>query len=269
MATATYTPTYVKRPTGLLNQPTQDIAVAVGGEDQKYNAATRVVAPEELASTQLNTITSQGSPLMQRAAALGRQQAASRGLLNSSIAGQAMQNAVIENASPLAQANAQAYQSAAGQNLQYLNAAGAQNAQQAFQREGANVAALNRAGEVSFEAAQDMSKLNLTHQFDLENLKTEYGLKNAQLQIAADIQKEQDAFKQGNELQQTYVQNSNALMNNYLNGWFKIQESTMTPAEKTKALNEYNATIRTWQSVLSTAYASLPEWKSEWGYTFQ
>jgi hypothetical protein len=265
---ATYTPTYITQKTGLINQPTRETAVAVGGPDQVYNPTTRQVDPNELTSTQLNQITSSGSPLMQRAAAQGRAAANNRGLINSSLAAQSAQNAVIEHAAPIAQADAGAYQTAAQQNQQFQNQAGQFNAGNAFQREGENINALNRAGEVSFEAANDLNKLNLSHQFDLENLKTEYGLKNAQLQIAADIQKEQEAYQQGNELQKAYVSNSNTLMNNYLNGWFKVQESDMTPAQKTSALNEYNATIRTWQSVLNTAYASLPAWENEWGMTF-
>lgn len=55
---------------------------------------------------QLSGILNKGGPLMQQAATTGNQQAASRGLLNSSMGIQAAQNAVIANAAPLAQADA-------------------------------------------------------------------------------------------------------------------------------------------------------------------
>lgn len=55
---------------------------------------------------QLGSILNQGGPLMQQAANVGNAQAAQRGLLNSSMGIQAAQSAVLQQAAPLAQANA-------------------------------------------------------------------------------------------------------------------------------------------------------------------
>ena len=59
-------------------------------------------------SDQLTGILNKGGALMQQAATTGNQQAASRGLLNSSMGIQAAQNAVLSNAVPIANADANA-----------------------------------------------------------------------------------------------------------------------------------------------------------------
>lgn len=91
-------------------------------------AYTRDVQPNELVSNQLNQITDQNGSYIQQA----RQQAAAlanaRGLGNSSYAMGNAQGAAIRAALPIAQANAQSYQDAAGQNLQWLNQVGMNNA---------------------------------------------------------------------------------------------------------------------------------------------
>ena len=263
-----YTPTYAPKPTGMISQPAYDVATQTLTPEQQMQASTRTVAPEELSQVQLANITASGAPLMQRAKALGTAQAQSRGLLNTSIAGQAAQNAVIESATPFALQDAEAYGRAAAANQEAEQQARQLNVQQGFQREAASTAAVNRAQEMAAANQFDLAKMREAGQIDLEQLKTEYGLRNAQLQIQNQIAKEQTNLAQGNDLQKAYVSNSNTLMNNYLNGWFKVQESAMTPEQKTAALNEYNATIRTWTTVLNTAYASMPQWQQEWGMTF-
>lgn len=268
MALTPYTPTYAPKPTGLISQPAYDVATQETTEPQVMTGVTRQVKPEELASTQLDAITASGSPLMQRAASQGKALANQRGLLNSSIAAQSAQNAVIENAAPIAAQNAQAYQQAAGANQEAEQQAAQLNTQQAFQQQATNTAAVNRAQEMAAANKFDLDKMAKAGEIDLNQLRTEYGLRDAQLKLQQQIAAEQTQLGQGNDLQKAYVANSNTLMNNYLNGWFKIQESEMTPEQKTAALGEYNATIRTWTNVLNTAYGSLPAWQNEWGMTF-
>ncbi len=253
-----YTPTYAPKPTGLISQPAYDVATQEMTPAQTMAPSTRAVDPNELSQVQLQKILSSGSPLMQHAASQGKALANQRGLLNSSLAAQSAQNAVIEAATPFATQDANTTSNVLSANQQAQQQANQLNAQQNFQQQATNTAAVNRAQELA-----------AGNKFDLEKLNTEYGLRNAQLQLQNEIATEQSQLAQGNELQKAYVTNSNTLMNNYLNGWFKIQESEMTPAEKTTALSEYNATIRTWQTVLNTAYASLPQWQDEWGMTFQ
>src|SRR5574343_444884 len=68
------------------------------GELERIKATT--------SAEQLQGILNKGGALMQQSAAAGRAQATSRGLLNSTMGIQAAQNAMIQNASPLAQFDA-------------------------------------------------------------------------------------------------------------------------------------------------------------------
>lgn len=69
--------------------------------------ASPSLATTTTGQTQLAGILNRGGPLMQQAATAGNQQAAARGLLNSSMAVQAAQAAVLDRAIPLATADAQ------------------------------------------------------------------------------------------------------------------------------------------------------------------
>lgn len=66
-------------------------------------ATTGSVSSNQLAQTQLNNILKDDSPLMKRARTQGMQYAASRGLLNTSMAGEAATGAMIDRATPIAQ----------------------------------------------------------------------------------------------------------------------------------------------------------------------
>lgn len=108
--------------TPILSQATQQVA----------NAAT--LDPNQLAqmnaatvSGQANNIIGQGGPLMQQAANTGNALAAQRGLLNSSMGIQAAQNAVLQNATQIAQGDVNALNSASQFNAQSKNQTLAQN----------------------------------------------------------------------------------------------------------------------------------------------
>ena len=81
------------------------------------------------ATDQLGNILNKGGALMQQSANMGNAQAAQRGLLNSSMGIQAAQNAMIQNATPLAQANANALNQGSQFNAQTTNQALTQNTQ--------------------------------------------------------------------------------------------------------------------------------------------
>jgi len=88
-----------------------------------YNPTKQTVSPESLASNQLSAITATGSQLTDQAKAQAQAAANRRGLLNSSIAAEAGQQAVLNTALPLAQQNASTYANADTANAQYSNAA--------------------------------------------------------------------------------------------------------------------------------------------------
>lgn len=93
-------------------------------------ATTRTVDPATgTVSGQLDAILRKGSPLLDRAKAGATQTANSRGLINSTMAAQAGEAAMIDAAMPIAQSDAGFYNQVAGQNQQFQNAASSQNAQ--------------------------------------------------------------------------------------------------------------------------------------------
>lgn len=81
----------------------------------------RQVTPNELVANQLNALLSQDSAYMRNARLRGTEQAASRGLANSSIAAGTSQRAALEAAMPIAQADANVYREANAGNFAALN----------------------------------------------------------------------------------------------------------------------------------------------------
>ncbi|MHB0775431.1 hypothetical protein [Halomonas sp. WWR20] len=80
-----------------------------GAPAQQRSAPQSTVTPQQTSQYQLQQMLSSDSPLMKLSATQGQQQAAQRGLLNSSMAGQAAQGAMISAATPFAQQDAQTY----------------------------------------------------------------------------------------------------------------------------------------------------------------
>ena len=114
---------------------------------------TRTVQPEETAQYQLNQILDPNSPLMQRARTQGMQFANQRGLLNSSLAAQAAQTAMLDAAVPIAQQDARTFAEAAGQITDIEGRAGLQDAAL-----GTDVSKFN------------VSETNVTNRFNAESL---------------------------------------------------------------------------------------------------
>lgn len=94
-------------------------------QTQSYTPQTREVnAATDTTQGQLNSILSTDSPLMQRARTLATQQMASRGLVNSSMNGEAGVAAMIDRATPIAGADASVYDARAKTNMDATNTAG-------------------------------------------------------------------------------------------------------------------------------------------------
>ena len=134
--------------TPILSQATQQVADAATLDPNQLaqmNATT--------VSGQANNIIGQGGPLMQQAANTGNALAAQRGLLNSSMGIQAAQNAVLQNATQLAQGDANA-----------LNAANQFNAQSQNQTLAQNTANQQATNQFNTQQGNAMSTWNLGQQ---------------------------------------------------------------------------------------------------------
>lgn len=95
-----------------------------------YTPATVAYDPtKDSVSSLVDQVIAKNSPLMQRAKTQGLQQAAQRGLLNSSLAVGAAQGAVIDRATPIATADNQALLQVRGTNASATNAARSEEAQ--------------------------------------------------------------------------------------------------------------------------------------------
>lgn len=129
----------------------------------------------ETVEARLGGILNKGGVLMQQAATAGKQQAASRGLLNSSMGVQAAQAATLQAATPIAQSDAQAINQMAtqnantlNQNLQSnantLNSAAQTNMQAQNQTNQFNANTLNQAGQFNAQTQNEFAKLNTQNQ---------------------------------------------------------------------------------------------------------
>jgi hypothetical protein len=102
-----------------------------------------------------------------------QQQAAARGLLNSSIAAEAGQSAVIQNALPIATHDAATYNKVLSENLNYLNQAAQMNA-----------AEQNKFGLQSQQLASDLQKLAMSGNIELQKqyLQSAYNLEEKRVE---------------------------------------------------------------------------------------
>jgi hypothetical protein len=124
-----------------------------------------LVAPGAVtAQDQLAGILNKGGQLMQSAANTGNAQAASRGLLNSSMGIQAAQNAMIQNAAPIAQSDAAAINNANFQNANTLNTAETTNTNIMNSANQWNAAQQNAGSQFNTQQSNAMNQWNAGQQ---------------------------------------------------------------------------------------------------------
>lgn len=164
----------------------------------------RTLNNNELVSNQISNIVGADSPLMQRASSMAMRNANQRGLLNSSMANEAAVGAVLDRATPIAQADANAFTNVADRNL-------ANNQQTAIFNAGQNQ------NSNQFNASQE----NQTNQFN-----------NSQ-------QQQNNQYNASNQ-QQTNLQNaSNTLQNNQFNATEANKNSIFNASEANKVLSQF------------------------------
>ncbi|WP_404377810.1 hypothetical protein [Vreelandella aquamarina] len=166
--------------------PYAEVSTPTPSQQVARQAPQSTVTPEQTSQQQLAQILNSNSPLMRRASTQGMQVANSRGLLNSSMAAEASQGAMIDRATPLAQQDASTY----FQN----NQANAGRQQQAFlnDQQYRNQLSLNEQG----------------YQFDMGRMQADYGF-SSQLST-------QEASQTLNQLYATSTANAWGVMANNL-----------------------------------------------------
>ena len=144
-----------------------------------YDPAKWNVDSDQTVQGQLNNVIAADSPLMQQAKTGALQQMNQRGLINSSMAVGAGQDAVIKNALPIAQQDASMY----GQSQEF------------------NAASENQAGQFNAGTLADTNKFNATS--NLQNTQFNAGQQNAQSE--ANAQRQQQANLASAETQNAFV----------------------------------------------------------------
>lgn len=203
-----------------------------------YDALTQSVGDKADASKQLNTITSQDSPLMQRARQEGLLTAAKRGLQNSSIAAGASEGAMVDRATPLAQQNAQQEfqqglnnQNATNQSREFnagidTNVSLA-NAAEANKASGLNAQLDTSVSQGNAEQANDVAKLNAQLETAVSQGNTEQA--NAIRQQIAQLQTQTSISntEQDNAMRQSVLQQNADLNKQFLAGTQALDLATI------------------------------------------
>lgn len=171
----------------------QGIYNAGGGQNSAY---VRDVQNDELVSNQLNGLLAGNSPYMQQARQAGLNQANNRGLLNSSIAAGNSQAAAISAGMPIAQADAAAYQGAAGQNMDALNAILKTNLDNSTSRANASSAA----GASRYGAELSLRNAREGREFEGDQAGLGRGFQDYMLGRTLDNQLRMGAFNLGSQL---------------------------------------------------------------------
>jgi len=210
------------------------------GDAATTNAATRDLNQNELMSTQVNKIIAEDSPLMQQAAGRAKQAANARGLLNSTMAVQAGQAAVMDRAMPIAQ-----YDAGAHTNVLQTNQANTQQTN------------LFNAGQ-----QQDMSKFNAQNQAQTSQFNASEANKAALAnmgeanKILAQMM-DQETRKQLADIEASYkvlMQTESSAMQLYQQSVKNISEILMnpdlTPAAKTQAVQNQNQLLESGMKII-------------------
>lgn len=152
-------------------------------------AYTRTPQQNELVEHRLTGLLSQNNPYISNARQRGVEQAAGRGLLNSSMAAGSAERAAIESALPIASQDASTFSTAAGQNMDALNQMSLQQGQLASNEAIANrnlqASMQNASGERA--AALQLQRERLAYEGEQAGLNRAQQLGMAQFGLGADL----------------------------------------------------------------------------------
>ena len=217
------------------------------GADPKVNAAVAAMPQEALVSVQMETLLSgmeEGkTPAWARpAVAQIEQMMAQRGLSASTVGRDALFNAIIQSALPMAQSNAQALQQRAQQNLSNEQQANLQGSQQTMQIRMQNLANTQTAASQTAQMAQDMAVQQGTFRQQAVMTEAQQGQETRMMTAQMGQQRAQQESAQ---LQQAAVQNLNASQQIELANLQALNQAGIQnlSAEQQSKLTEYQAVI--------------------------
>lgn len=138
------------------------------------------VGADQTVQGQLQNILADNSPIIQQARSQAQQQANSRGLLNTSLAATAGESAAIQNALPIAQADAQTFAKAAGYNADTSNTFTQKNADITNTAAGFNAQQGQQAAQFNATAQNQNQQFNAAEQNKGQQFNAQQAQQNAQ-----------------------------------------------------------------------------------------
>jgi len=211
---------------------------AVNSQATGYDAAQWAVTPEQQVEDRLNRILGDpDSSLMKQAKTQAMQASNSKGLLNSSMAATAGEDAMIRAALPIAQQDAQTNANAAQTNAGATNnsrafTAGAQNTSSGLNAQLGTQANLTNSGEINKASSFTASAKNAAEALRV-NTDSQKWIK----QLDVNTQKElQSMFESNKQLIQTNA-TAAELNKSFAQNMLQIQSSTMTAEAKKAAID--------------------------------
>lgn len=266
---------------------------------QGYTADKMTVDNNMLVENRLNSIINKDNPLMQSARTAALQGMNSRGLLNSSMAGEAAQKAVIDSAMPIAQQDAETYRIAAKSNQDAENearqfVANAQNQRDIDNAKLATEVSLQNV-KMQLEAAianQDNArtvmlenaKNNLTAQLAVYSANVQAETANAQMQnnlniaqgnamsgtLSDIIQGNQTATNEWNrmnsgqqfQLQRDYISTNSSMRSWYNNAYLQIQTADMPEEERSAMFNNLSTIYKENVNINNATFMASPNWSN-------
>jgi hypothetical protein len=221
-------------------QSTTTPATAATANASTANAATRTLDNNELMSTQVNKIIAQDDPLMQQAATTAKQAANGRGLLNSSMAIQAGQAAVMDRAMPIAQ-----YDAGANTNVLATNQANTQqtNVFNAGQTQDVNKFNANNQQQNSQFNASEANKTSIVNASESNKVLAQMMDAQNKMQLA-DIEASYKVLMQSEASAMTLYQQSVKNISEIL------MNPDLTAEAKTAAVANQNALLQTGMQIV-------------------
>lgn len=202
---------------------------------------------------QIADITAKGSPLMDQAETAAKQQMNKRGLLNSSMAITAGQDAVYRTALPIAQQDANTFANAGQFN------AGAKNQTSQF-----NAGMLDTANRFNATATNEATAQQRAAgvQGGLQQQASDNRLR--EMTAATDEQLRMLDAQNGTKIADSYRTASQSTYDNYIADVQRIQESDMDPDVKAAQVANLQGLYQTRQEFINTIYRYSPAWSEDW-----
>lgn len=211
--------------------------------------------PDEASTVagQLTKITAAGSPLIDQAQTMAKQEANKRGMLNSSMAVTAGQDAAYRVALPIAQQDASTFASAGQFNAGAKNSAATTNATLANSTNQFNASAQNAATQQQTAAGVQSAQLAQQYEEQRKNLTAQT---DEQLRLL-------DA-QNGTKLADAYRTTSQTTYDAYITDVQRIQESDMDADVKAAQIANLQGLYQTRQEYINTIFKFSPGWSNEW-----